>query len=235
MRAAAFAAGIAAALFLAVPAAAQTCPVGQVVTHLPGKLFRCDPPALMPAPALTIPAPRADDGALGAPITVVTPPSGGLVNVGQIFGFLGPYVDAILQALILAGVGALGVFLKQKWNIQVDESLMHTLQVALSNRASSLVADGVVRLSGTKVDVHSEYLAHAANNLIAHNPDIAKQFNLTPDRVAAMIVDKLPTVPAVAQAQATALVRAPQAPAPQAVTDATAPHPADNPLPLNGR
>lgn len=220
---------------LAAPAAAQTCPAPQVRADLPGKLFRCDPPVVAPAPSSALAGtPAASDGPLAPTVTVVAPTTGGggLFNIGQAFGpLIEPYVNALVQALLAAALGWLALQLKTRWGIQIDLQHMNTIQVATQNRASSLVADGAVKLApgSTAVDVKPVELTKAANDLIAANPDAAKNFGLTTEKVKAMIVDKMPTVPAVASAQATAMVRNPQGAAP---TDAGGTQVGTNPPPV---
>lgn len=188
---------------------AQSCPAGQTVMHVLNGAFRCisDPGAgTLPTSALPV-------GAIGIPVAAPAP-STSLVNIGQAFGAAAPYVDAAVNALITAVFGWLAWMLKSKWGIEVDKHLADTLQSALQNRAASLVADGVVRLQGAKVDVHSAWVANEANDLLRANPDVAARFGLTPESVAAMIVNQLPHVPAVSTALAGALVKTNGQPAP---------------------
>lgn len=131
---------------------------------------------------------------------------GTVFSIGQAFGdLLGPYVDAALATLISAGLAALGAWLKQKWGFEVDAKARDAIQTALTNGAHSLVARGQVRLDGIRIDVGSVFLRRVAEELVARNKDSAARLGLTPEKVAAMLVEHLPKVPAVAQAQAAAL------------------------------
>lgn len=134
--------------------------------------------------------------------------NGSLIDIGAAFGANAPIINAVIGALIVAGLSFLGYEARTKWNIQLDETAMKTLQTALLNAASSLVADGAVKLQGTKIDVHSGLLASAANMIMVRNPDTMKRLGLdiTPEKIEAMIIDKLPHVPAVAQAQSDAIL-----------------------------
>lgn len=142
--------------------------------------------------------------ALADPVTTFSPTltqptiqGGGIINIGQALGpFLQPYVDAAVQALILAGVSWLGVVLKQKFNISIDEGHRDALTTFLQNRASSLIADGAVRMQGLQVKVDSAALAAAVNSINDGAAGAAKHFGITPDMIAAKIIDAIPQVPA---------------------------------------
>lgn len=131
--------------------------------------------------------------------------AGGVINIGQAFGpLVQPYVDAAVQALI-AALGAWVVWiLKTKLGINIDEQHRDALVSAAQRQASSLVADGFVKIEQNgKVAVDSAALANAANAALLAVPDAAKHFDIeSPAAFAQRIVDALPHVPAIAGAQA---------------------------------
>lgn len=133
------------------------------------------------------------------------------INVGQAFGWLEPYINSIVAALITVAVGWVLYTLKNKLNISIDDSMRLALETFLKNQAASLVADGAVKLKGTQINVSSPALAAAANSAGALIPDTMNHFGLTPEVIQAKIVDALPHVPAVAQAQAQVLAKSPAA------------------------
>lgn len=146
-------------------------------------------------------ASQAIGGPVGVP-TIVMPPakSAGFIQIGQAFGdFLQPYIDAAIQAIIAALVGWLAWKLKQSTGIDIDAGHRDAITKALTNQASSLVADGMVKIEDGKVDVHSAALAAAAKEVMAVVPDAAKHFGVTPEFVAARIVDTIPQIAAGAQ------------------------------------
>lgn len=114
------------------------------------------------------------------------------------FGWMQPYVNAATSAVIMFVLGWLAFILKSKWNIEIDATQRATLHAFLARQAASLVADGFVKVTGLKIDVHSQALANAANMAGAAIPGALAHFNLTPDKLASMIVDKIPAVPSVA-------------------------------------
>lgn len=143
--------------------------------------------------------------AMAQTMFAVVPTNHGIVDVGQAFSTIAaPYINAAVNALILAGVSYLAVILKQRWNINIDQGHRDALVRALQNQAGSLIADGMVKVSGTKVEVDSPALASAANEVLAVIPDAAQHLGLTPDYVAKRIVDFIPQTAAGAQMIASA-------------------------------
>src|SRR6185312_10906582 len=87
-----------------------------------------------------------------APVVVArAAPSGGLIQLSA-FGWLEPYVDSVVQALILAGLSWLA---KSKYTQWMDQSARDALATFTKNTASSLIADGFVRMQGKSVTVSS--------------------------------------------------------------------------------
>lgn len=128
------------------------------------------------------------------------------INIGQAFSTsLQPYIDAIVSALLALLVGY-ALYAAQKYlGIKAEEGLRQGLTQFLQRQASSLVADGMVKLSGVKIEVSSPALAAAANTALTAVPDAMNKFGLTPEKVQGMIIDMLPKEPSVAAAQAVAI------------------------------
>jgi hypothetical protein len=169
-----------------------------------------------------VPAAQAIGGPVGSPTYVGPAPAGGIINVGQAFNAaVAPYVDAAVQAGIAALVSWLLLGLQKKTGIAIDAGHRQALTTALQNQAGSLLADGMVKMAGVKVNVDSPALAKAANDALASIPDVEKHFGLTPEYVAARIIDTIPQIAAgaamVAQAHATAGAPDPK-PAPHETT-----------------
>lgn len=141
----------------------------------------------------------------------------GTIEGGKAFGWLQPYVETAVSAAILFGLGWLGFILKSKWGIEIDAQQRDALHAFLARQAASLVADGFVKVNGLKIDVHSPALATAANTAAAAIPAALAHFGLTPEKLQAMIVDKIPTVPVVA---AVAAAQAAPPPVPAVVVEA---------------
>lgn len=157
------------------------------------------------------PGPAIGMAPVGAPTYLVQQHDGSVVDVGQAFGWLEPYVNSAVGSLMLAGLAWLGTLLHQKFNVDLDAGARDALQSYARRMASSLVADGFVKLDGLKVDVHSEALANAANGSKDSVPDALKRFGIEPDDVGKMIVDYVHHVPTVAATAAAAAAAPPAA------------------------
>lgn len=150
--------------------------------------------------------PQAVGGPVGSPTFVMPPqkPSGGAIEIGQAFGdFLQPYIDAIVNALILAALGWAFKRFTDKTGIEIDQKHQDALRTFLQNQAGSLIADGMVKIEGKKISVDNGALAQHANEIFSRLPDAAKHFGITPDKVgdvvAARIIDTIPQIAAGAQ------------------------------------
>jgi hypothetical protein len=136
----------------------------------------------------------------------VSPAYADAISIGQAFSSgLQPYVDAAASALIAALIGWVLMVVKAKFNVDIDAQHRAALTAFLQRQASSLVADGAVKLRGVKIEVSNPAVASAANTALNAIPDALKHFGLTPAALQDRIVDMLPKEPAVAAAQATAL------------------------------
>lgn len=113
---------------------------------------------------------------------------GGLIQLSA-FGWLQPYVDTLVQALIVVAMGWFG---KTKYGQMLDQSSRDALGTFVKNRASSLIADGAVKIQGKAVHVDSGFLVRAANESATAIPDALKRFNLSPEVVAQKIIDAIP-------------------------------------------
>lgn len=154
-------------------------------------------------------SPAAVGGPVGSPTYVMPAAKGSsIIDISPAFAdWLQPYVTAIVNALILAAVGWGLTWARTHLNINLDQKQRDALVTALQNQAGSLIADGKVRIESGKIDVHNDHLALAANDLMKSIPDAAKHFGLTPDFVAARIVDTIPQIAAGAQLVAQSAVK----------------------------
>lgn len=148
-------------------------------------------------------------GAAALAIALLVAPASALaasIELGQaLAGGLAEAVTAIVSAGIAALAGWLFAIVRRKWHIDIAAGHRDALVTFLQRQASSLIAQGAVKVSGVKVEVSNQALADAANLALRSIPDAMKFFNLTPADLASRIVDMLPKEPAVAQAQAVAL------------------------------
>lgn len=145
---------------------------------------------------------------------VCVPAYAASIDIGQAFSeSLQPYINAVVTALITAMVGWVLALAAKYFNVQVEADHREALTLFLQRKASGLVADGAVKLKGIRIEVDNAALAAAANTALAAIPQAMSWFNLTPDKVAQMIVDLIPKQPAIAEAQAVALdVKNPETP-----------------------
>jgi hypothetical protein len=183
-------------LLLSSPALAQfPASTGTLTTTLPAYPVS-DPGILSPAPGGPVAigqvqAQKSDDGKvtiLQAPPAPAEVKSGGIVQLSA-FGWLEPYVDTVVQALIAAGFAWIG---KSKYSQWLDQSGRDALETFVKNRASSLIADGAVSMRDKSVHVDNPLLYRAAAEASTAIPDALKRFGLSPDVVAAKIVDAIP-------------------------------------------
>lgn len=139
-------------------------------------------------------------------VAMLSPARAADVVVGAaIADMLRDIVAPVVSAAVMALVGWVAMVLKNKFNVDIEAQYRDALTAFLQRQASSLIADGAVRLEGVKINVQNDALAAAANAAFTAIPQVMKFFNLTPDRIASMIVDMLPKQPAVAQAAAVAI------------------------------
>ncbi len=158
---------------------------------------------LAPAAAqFSAPAPAGGPAAIGSVmaqvddhghVAIIQAPAdpqkgGGLIQLSA-FGWLQPYVDTVVQALIVIAMGWFG---KTKYGQMLDQGSRDALGTFLKNRASSLIADGAVKVQGKAIHVDSGFLVRAANESATAIPDALKRFNLSPEVVAQKIVDAIP-------------------------------------------
>ena len=118
--------------------------------------------------------------------------SGGVIQLSA-FGWLQPYIDSIAQALLGLGLAWIG---KSKYTQWMDQSARDALEAFTKNTASSLIADGFVKMQGKTVTVPSVALANEVNTAADRIPDAMKRFGITPGGLAQKIVDAIPQTPA---------------------------------------
>ena len=121
------------------------------------------------------PSPAIGVGQIGVPTYVVppaAPTTGGIINVGQIFGtVIAPYINELANDLVYAGMAYIFWLLKNKLNINIDAEHRATYTQAAQRQASSLIAAGAVDVQGKTITVDSQALAQAVNELAAAAPD----------------------------------------------------------------
>jgi hypothetical protein len=167
-------AAVATLLFLAAPAAAQA--TQEAVPAVPGV------------------------SAIGAPTIVTVTPKTSTISLSPAFAeWLQPYIDQAIDLLIVAFVGWLGKRYHDATGKDLDQAHRDALKTFLQNEASSLIADGLVKVENGKVQVSSADLAHVWNSAQMLIPAAAKHFGITPDYVAKRVVDTIPQVAAGAQ------------------------------------
>lgn len=144
-------------------------------------------------------------GSASPALAADTPHNGGFIDIGQAFSdAVAPYINALVQAGIAALIGWVALKVKQRTGVEIDEGHRDALTRALQSEASSLIAKGEVKMDGVKVNVGSEALASAVQNLSKRVPDALNHFGLTPDVLAKRIVAAIPQTQAGAQIVAAA-------------------------------
>ncbi len=166
------------------------------------------PPTTNVVPASPVAVSTKPDGPLGA--LAVAPQqqqSGGLISLGPITGnsFVDQLAQDVVNSLIAVAMGWIFWLLKNKLNVNIDKDQRDALTAAAQRQASSLVADGMVSLSGKTITVNDKALFKAANELATAAPDAIAHFGIKdPQKLADRIVDLIPHVPAIAPAVAAA-------------------------------
>ena len=142
----------------------------------------------------------------GTTATVTVPPSTEAqtyeIPIKDFIDGLLPYIVAGFGLLISTIFSAIGLYLKKRWNIEMDQRFSNQLQTGATNAAGLLIMKGAAKLDGATIKVHSEAVADAANDLIARFPEAIKHFDISTERVQEIIAGKIPQVLAPAPAVA---------------------------------
>lgn len=143
-------------------------------------------------------------------LALTAPASAAAIDIGQIFGTaLQPYIDALVSAAIAGIVGWWMWALNKFLGVKTEDSSRDALIAFADRQAHALVAKGVVKLNGLKVNVQSDALAAAANTGLTAIPGALTTFGITPEKARTFLEDRIvaaiPKVASVAQAQAVAI------------------------------
>lgn len=173
--------------------------MGKIVAALAIAFCLLSPALAQPVPAEPVIA-VPGVSAVGSPTFVTMPPKQSTISLSPAFAdWLQPYIDQAIDLLIVAFVGWLGKRYHDATGKELDKSHRDALTRFLQNEASSLVADGLVKVENGKVQVSSADLAQAWNSAQMVIPEAAKHFGLTPDYIAKRVVDTIPQIAAGAQ------------------------------------
>jgi hypothetical protein len=115
------------------------------------------------------------------------------VAIGGAFSAVQSWILTVVGALASAAIAWVSKMLNDRLGISVDDSLRNALQTATTN-AAGLVLNGIGnQLQGRKLDV-----GEVGNNIVqyvfANVPDAIKHFGLDQDRIANMILAKVPQI-----------------------------------------
>lgn len=113
----------------------------------------------------------------------------------EIMDALLPYITAAVGGVITVLGGLIAAWLKQRWNIDIDQKHRDAWQQAAQNAAGALLARGAVSVEQSgKVSVNSEAMANVVNTVLSRVPGAIKHFGFEPDDVRNLIVAKIPQV-----------------------------------------
>jgi hypothetical protein len=125
---------------------------------------------------------------ISVPAFADTAASGGVIQLSA-FGWLQPYVDSVVQALVVVFFGVIG---KSKYSQWLDQSSRDALEAFVRNQASSLIARGAVSMKDKTVQVDNALLYRAATLAETMIPGALKHFGLTAEMVSAKIIGAIP-------------------------------------------
>jgi hypothetical protein len=139
----------------------------------------------------------AADAVLAQTVPPANPnPSIGVIDVGAAFGWLQPYVNAAVGALLTALATWVMWALKTKLGLQIEDSHRDAYLTAAKNRAAELIAKGFVSMQERgKVEIDNRALADAVNTLVRAVPDAVKQFNIKESDIERTITAMVPQIP----------------------------------------
>lgn len=102
------------------------------------------------------------------------------------------YIVPILGTLIAVGIGWILLILRQKFNLNIDDSLRDSLQTALDNAANLLIQKaGDSIKSKVSLSVSDPLVAAAVNYVLKAAPDALARFGLSPTDIVTKLEAKL--------------------------------------------
>lgn len=139
-----------------------------------------------------------DKGLTGTTITVPasSEPQEFHVDLKPLIDGLLPYIIAAVGGLITVIGSVVALWLKQKFNIEIEAKDREAFQQSAMNAAGALIARGAVAVeeSTGKMVISSGELAKVANTVSERVPDAIKRLGITPDQVQSLVMAKLPQV-----------------------------------------
>lgn len=139
-----------------------------------------------------------EKGVSTATITVPasTEPQEFKIDLKPLIDGLVPYIVAAVGGVITVLGGLLTLWLKQKFNIDVDAKYREAWQQSATNAAGDLIARGAVKIEQAtgRLVIENKDMATVINTVIARVPDAVKHFGLTPDDIRTTVIAKVPQV-----------------------------------------
>jgi hypothetical protein len=103
------------------------------------------------------------------------------------------WILTVVGAVVPSVIGWVSITLKNKLGISIDDSMRNALQTATTNAAGLVLNKIGNQLQGKVLDIGqigNEMVKYVLNNV----PDATKHFGLTEERVAQMILAKVPQI-----------------------------------------
>ena len=112
------------------------------------------------------------------------------------------FIDAVMPYIVSAVGGIITVlgllittWLKQRWNIDIDQAHRDAWQQSAQNAAGALLAQGAVKIEDSgKITVQNAAMAGVINAVMARVPDAIAHFGFTPQDIQNLIIAKIPQV-----------------------------------------
>lgn len=119
-----------------------------------------------------------------------------VININEILAPWLPILMTAVMGVILALLELIRQWVKKRTNVQIDETYMKVIQVALDNAAGRAVMQLSDRLRDVNLDVHSPVIKQAVEYVNQAASDSVKHFDLDSDQIAEKIIAKIGVITA---------------------------------------
>jgi hypothetical protein len=134
---------------------------------------------------------------------VIIDPTNRSINTAELINPWLPVINTLVAAIISAAITVAGYFVKQRFNIQLDDSRRDALQTSLTNAAGKIVQQlGSSKIVDKTFVIENPLIRDGIIYVNQSATDAVKHFSLSSDQIAEKIVAKLGIITASAVAVA---------------------------------